>query len=337
MVKKQVKKNIKKSSKKSLMKRLKKQRGGGKMMKDIIKKVRKEIRTEKQLEKIMEESIIFEVEMKGKIQEEIKEINADIKRAKQIGKEKKYKALSKKKVEKLEEQKKMLKKFLANLNKGGRRKGQRGGAKISKKDLEKFSKIVELEEYEGDAEDDYGLELYDELVEQGKGYDICRKKIGKRYIYSTFNNKNADGFIASIKGEIVGFIIYYKRKDHLYLDLVCTGKNEKTKGIPLGQILIMKMEEYARNQRIKKLKADAVPTAIMFYLRNGWVSTGKTEDGKTEIIKVLKRAPPRRRTLKESIARVKKIQAAKKAAKKMAAKKAPAKKKGFFAKLFGSK
>ena len=35
------------------------------------------------------------------------------------------------------------------------------------------------EEYEGDAEDDYGLELYDELVEQGKAHDICRGKVSK--------------------------------------------------------------------------------------------------------------------------------------------------------------
>ena len=330
---------VRKSSKKSLMRRLKKQKGGSKMMKDLIKKVRKEIRTEKQLEKIMLDSIILEAEMRSQLSAEIKQVEKDIKNARALGKESKFKAISERKVKELECQKKMLKKFLANLKKGGRKRRQKGGARkqrggaaLSAEELKKFAGKVELEEYEADAEDDYGLELYDELVEQGKAYDICRQKIGKRYIYDTFNNRNADGFMASIKGEIVGFIIYYKRKDHLYLDLVCTAKNEKTKGIPLGQILIAKMEDYAKKSKIPTIKAHAVTPALPFYKSTGWKVTGAEKDDKHPIEKSMGVA--------KSVAKkpAKKVVVKKSVAVKKAPKKAPAKKKkGFFARLFSRK
>ena len=56
---------------------------------------------------------------------------------------------------------------------------QNGGSNLTESDIKKFSKIIDLEEYEGDNEDDYGLEIYDELVEQGKAFDVCRGKIDK--------------------------------------------------------------------------------------------------------------------------------------------------------------
>ena len=63
--------------------------------------------------------------MINKLHSEIKEIDADISAAKKLAKqEPKFKSLSEKKVKDLEEQKKMLKKFLSNLQKGGF--GQRG-------------------------------------------------------------------------------------------------------------------------------------------------------------------------------------------------------------------
>jgi len=95
-------------------------KGGDKMMKDLIKKVRKDIRTEKQLEKIMMDSVVFEAEMINKLHDEIKEIDADISASKKLAKlEPKFKAMSVNKVKELEEQKKILKKFLNNLQKGG--------------------------------------------------------------------------------------------------------------------------------------------------------------------------------------------------------------------------
>ena len=205
-----------------------------------------------------------------------------------------------------------------------KKKSQRGGSKLSEADIKKFSKLVELEEYEGDAEDDYGLELYDELVEQGKAHDICRGKISKSYIYSTFNDKKGKGFIASIKGKNVGFIVYYMKKGDLYLDLVCAAKNAKTKGIPLGQLLISKMEQYAKKKKINTIRALAVTPALPFYKSTGWKTTGPAKNDKHPISKsmgIVKKVAP-----KPKAAPKKKSAPKKKAPKK--------KKKGFFARLF---
>lgn len=214
---------------------------------------------------------------------------------------------------------------------GQKRKSQRGGAKLSEADIKKYSKIVELEEYEGDTEDDYGLEIYDELVEQGKGYDICRGKIDKGYIYGTFNNRNGQGFLASIKGEYVGFIVYYMKKGDLYLDLVCAAKNAKTKGIPLGQLLISKMEQYAKKNKIKTIRAHAVTPALPFYKATGWKTTGPAKDDKHPISKsigVVKKVAQKKAPTKKPKA------TPKKAPKKPVKKAKKVKKKGFFARLF---
>ena len=222
-------------------------------------------------------------------------------------------------------------KILAARGKKGRKRLQNGGGKLNESDIKKFSKLVELEEYEGEFEDDYGLEIYDQLVEQGKAHDICRGKISKSYIYSAFNDKKGKGFLASIGGEYVGFIIYYMKNGSLYLDLVCAAKNKKTKGIPVGQLLISKMEQYAKKKKINTITAHAVTPALPFYLSTGWKTTGPSKDDKHPISK--------------SMGIVKKVSPKSKPAPKKAVKKAPAKKKakkktGFFGslkKMFGMK
>ena len=187
--------------------------------------------------------------------------------------------------------------------------------------------MVELEEYEGDNEDDYGLDIYDELVEKGKAYDICRQKIGKGYIYGVFNDKSAIGYLASVKGTYVGFIIYTKHKGYIYLDLVCTIKSELVKGVPLGQILIAKMEQEVLDNGFKLIKADAVTPALPFYKSTGWKVTGKPKGNKHPIEKslgIVKKLSPKPKK------QVKKV--AKKPAKKPV-KKAKKKKSGFFGSL----
>ena len=207
--------------------------------------------------------------------------------------------------------------------KGGSKK-KKDQKKSQKKSNQKGGKLegISYEEYEGFFDDDIGLDLFDDLVESGKANEICRGSITDSYIKTTFEKSGEDGdihgFLAKKNGKYIGFIIYYKRKDHLYLDLICTKGSNKG----LGQELIKKMEKYARSKKIRKLIGDAVLPAMPFYLKNGWVSTGKTSDGKRNIMKMLK--PIKKR-------KIKKIQEAKKEKKE----KKIIKKKGFFAKLFG--
>lgn len=178
-------------------------------------------------------------------------------------------------------------------------------------------KGISYEEYEGFFDDDAGLELYDDLVESGKASEICRGQITGSYIKETFEKSGEDsdirGFLAKKNNKYIGFIIYYKRKDHLYLDLICTKGGNKG----LGQELIKKMEKYAKDKKINIIKADAVTTALSFYKKNGWKVVGKVKDKKHPIEKSMG---------------IKKVQKKQKKLKKQVK---PKKKKGFFAKLFG--
>ena len=113
------------------------QKGGSKIMKSIIKKVRKDIRTDKQLEKIMSQSVVLEAEMINHLHDEIKQISKDISNAKKLGKDKKFKSIANKKVKELENQHRILKKFLSKLQKGGKKRGRGRPRDVPMKKLEK--------------------------------------------------------------------------------------------------------------------------------------------------------------------------------------------------------
>jgi GNAT superfamily N-acetyltransferase len=172
---------------------------------------------------------------------------------------------------------------------------------------------VTFEEYEGFQDDDYGLELYDQLVEKGKAKEICRGTIGKNYIRNTFERDDALGYIAEKNGKYIGFIIYYKKNDHIYLDLICT--KEGYKG--LGQELIKKMEKYAKDNRINTIKADAVTPSLQFYKKNGWKIIGDKKNDKTPIEKsMVKKAGKKISPAKKKSPPKKKLPAKKKLGKK---------------------
>jgi len=163
----------------------------------------------------------------------------------------------------------------------------RKNKKLTLEQLKELTKHVTLKAYKGDSF--YTHNIYDELVDGGKAVDICRKEISQQYIEKTFSDVDANGFFASIGGEYVGFISFKNHSDGtLYLKLVCTAKNAKTKGIPLGQLLLLKMEEYARRKKIKKITAYSVPVSIRFYKSIGYKASGKEIYGNIPIEKILK-------------------------------------------------
>jgi len=172
-------------------------------------------------------------------------------------------------------------------------KKQKGGnnKKLTKIELENFIKKINIEEYEGDADDDYSFDLYDDLVENEKAYYLCRKKIDKGYINEVFNNKKGKGFIATTKkGDYIGFIIFFEKNKSLYLDLVCTIKNKYTKGLPLGQIFLYKMEKYAKENNYNKMTGDSVKPALEFYKSLGWKQKSVGKDGKIKIEKKINKS-----------------------------------------------
>ena len=154
--------------------------------------------------------------------------------------------------------------------------------KLTQTQIKEMTKKIELEDYEGFFDDDKGLELYDYMVEQNGAYNICRGTIKKSYIQRAFEKEDVSGYLALLDGKYIGTIIFYNKGDKLYLDLICS---KKIKGMPVGQLLLLKFEEYARKNKYKVLITDAVKTAVNFYKKNGWKKNGKMKDNKVPMIK----------------------------------------------------
>ena len=162
--------------------------------------------------------------------------------------------------------------------KGGIKKKpkQKGGSPKTVDNIEDFVDRLYIEDYEYDSDTDYGLNLYDNIVMKEKGFDICRGGIDKSFIKKTFEDRSMKGYIAFKNDDDdlsspVGFIIYKKTNKILDVQLLCT---KKVKGIPIGQVLIHKMEKYARKNNFVRVRLEAVDTAVSFYKKVGFKVIG---------------------------------------------------------------
>jgi len=126
------------------------------------------------------------------------------------------------------------------------------------------------------------LEASEYLIENG--FDYCRGKINPRYIEDIFETPGMNGVIIEIDTSMgpkyLGFILF---KDHghrgkgqkkiLDFKLLCTIPKKfvpERSGIPVGKLLMDKMEEYAKQNGYKEIIASAVDTALPFYKDNKW-------------------------------------------------------------------
>jgi hypothetical protein len=193
-------------------------------------------------------------------------------------------------IKKINKNKKDLKKK-SNKKKNQIKKVFFGGYKssLSNEDYNKFLKKIQLVRIK-----DINQEKIDDLLDQRDVLlDICRGEITPGYTRSAFENKNGMGFMAINEGHFIGFIFFYEKMDDnrktLYLDLVCGAKNKFTKGIPIGQLLIMRMEKYAKKNNYDNITASSVNTALSFYKKTGWIQTNRmSQSGLIPIAKSLK-------------------------------------------------
>lgn len=160
---------------------------------------------------------------------------------------------------------------------------------------------------------DEEVEILDYFVEDGNGSAFCQGKIGQGYIESAFEESGIIGKIMTIgkDGLYVGFILFEEKasfsllggpKTSLYLNLLCAVSTKdfpQKKGIPVGALLIKEMEKYAKENKIEKIYANAVPDALSFYQKNGYKTVSnklvrkfkkffKREDDEVPIIKKIK-------------------------------------------------
>eukprot|EP01084_Bolivina_argentea_P243132 407652_1 len=109
--------------------------------------------------------------------------------------------------------------------------------------------------------------LRDDLLHNNLAIEISRNMIREDYVEDTVTNEDIIGFIAKINGVYAGYVLYKHIFDTFYLSLIAT---KPKLGIPLGQILMQKLETEARKNKILKLQADAGKNAVEFYTMLGW-------------------------------------------------------------------
>lgn len=168
---------------------------------------------------------------------------------------------------------------LQKLQKGGNKKIKK--QELTKEDVEKYLKDVRLLRYQNKYIKK--IEKMTEIV-LNEGFDICKETISDAYIENMFERyDNLDGFLVRYKKKTIGFIFFEINKKYIELILVCANKPKNLK-IPLGQILIYKMEEYAKSKKIYKIRAHAVPDALSFYKKNGWKIIKEEKNEETFLI-----------------------------------------------------
>ena len=128
--------------------------------------------------------------------------------------------------------------------------------------FKQFLENIEFINYKSD-----NLKVYQDLTKDNKAKEICRGLIHEGAIDDIITSEEIEGYIAKINGEYVGFVFFKHLYDTVYLSLIATkGKL----GLPLGQILLTKMREEARNREVMTLQCDAIPEAHKFYIKMGW-------------------------------------------------------------------
>ena len=141
--------------------------------------------------------------------------------------------------------------------------------------MENFNKFLDKIEfiyYKADNK-----KVYNDLSKETNGKDICRGLIHPGSIDDIITSEEVEGYVALIDGKYVGFVFFKQFYDTVYLSLIAT---RPKLGIPLGQILLTKMEEEAKRRKTLMLQGDSIPEAIEFYKKMGWEVVYQDQDTK---------------------------------------------------------
>eukprot|EP00483_Globobulimina_turgida_P001070 UN01072 len=109
--------------------------------------------------------------------------------------------------------------------------------------------------------------LREDLLNNNLAMKISRNMVREDYVRDVVTNQNIIGFITKVDGKYAGFVLYKHICDTFYLSLIATQENLD---IPLGKILMKKMEKEAAEKKIMKFQADAGEDVVGFYTKLGW-------------------------------------------------------------------
>jgi len=121
------------------------------------------------------------------------------------------------------------------------------------------------------------LKVHQAIMKDNIGKEICRNLIHEGVIDDIMTNKEIEGYVAIIDDKYVGFVFFKHFCDTVYLSLIAT---RSKLGLPLGQILLTKMEEEAKKREAMTLQCDAIPEAYKFYIKMNWEIVYQDQDTK---------------------------------------------------------
>jgi ribosomal protein S18 acetylase RimI-like enzyme len=125
-----------------------------------------------------------------------------------------------------------------------------------------FTNKIILIEYDSSK-----TEIAEALLKDNVAKKICRDLIHISCIEDILKSEEINGYIAKVDDEYVGFVFFKHNYDTFYLSLIAT---KPKLGMPLGQILLTKMEEEGRKRKAYTLQANSIPEAIKFYEKMGF-------------------------------------------------------------------
>ena len=159
-----------------------------------------------------------------------------------------------------------------------------GGSLFKKKEITKFNPIIDFDKFPQVKFEQKKQKHNDFFAIKKNANKFCAKSevMPGKPVSAFLENNN--GIIASIDDIPLGFLLFTQKSrsnisggKYLYLDLICTDttskkrKTKKGKNIPIGTLLLAKFEEIALQLGFKKIKGEAVKSAIKFYEKNGWI------------------------------------------------------------------
>lgn len=125
------------------------------------------------------------------------------------------------------------------------------------------------------------IDIYKSFTEDNTVKKICRDLIHESTIDDILTNPETKGYVAKIKDEYIGFIFFKHEYDTYYLSLIAT---KPKLGFPLGQMLLIKMEEDGKDNKVYTIQGSAIPEAINFYKKMNYEIKYYDEDSEEYLI-----------------------------------------------------
>lgn len=98
----------------------------------------------------------------------------------------------------------------------------------------------------------------------------------KEYYNKKLLIRNIKGFVTKIDNSFSGIILYEIKEDHIYIHLLLSENNYRTKRAPIGSLLLSKLELHSYG--INKLKLNSLHESYDFYIKKNFTIIDPDDD-----------------------------------------------------------